>query len=397
MNRRSVAIHTLGVFHSFELARALDQRDMLAYVLSPFPWARLKREGLPRSRVRNWPWLATPYMLLHRYEFNPPVLMRALEGMGTVGLRRRGASLLRQHAEVDTLIALAGAGRGPGQLIQTRGGRWICDRGSTHIRYAERVLAEEFARWGVDHKPHNEAPAREEVEEYEAADYITVPSHFAMRTFVQEGVAAEKLRVLPYGVRLENFRPAPQPPASSVDGDFKVLFAGALCLRKGVPYLLEAFAALKHPRKRLRMAGLMQHDLRQLLDRLPKENVEFLGHQSQAELVRLMQESHCMVLPSLEEGLALVQGQALACGCPIIATPNTGAEDLFTDGVEGMLVPPQSVEGLTEAMQRLAENPQMQLQMREAALQRVEALGGWARYGAQWAEFLESSEVARAG
>ena len=39
------------------------------------------------------------------------------------------------------------------------------------------------------------------------------------------------------------------------------------------------------------------------------------------------------------KGMALVQGQAMACGCPVIATTNTGAEDLFTDGVEGFIVP----------------------------------------------------------
>jgi glycosyltransferase involved in cell wall biosynthesis len=137
------------------------------------------------------------------------------------------------------------------------------------------------------------------------------------------------------------------------------------------------------------MAGFIQHDLRPVLDRLPKENVEFLSHQSQPELVTLMQQAHCLVLPSLEEGLALVQGQALACGCPVIATPNTGAEDLFTDGLEGMLVPPRDVPALTAAMQQVAENPQMQLQMREAALRRVQTLGGWSRYGELWEEFLD--------
>ena len=52
-----------------------------------------------------------------------------------------------------------------------------------------------------------------------------------------------------------------------------------------------------------------------------------------------MSRSHVMVLPSIEEGLALVQAQALACGCPVIGTRHTGAEDLFSDGNEGFIVP----------------------------------------------------------
>jgi glycosyltransferase involved in cell wall biosynthesis len=132
----------------------------------------------------------------------------------------------------------------------------------------------------------------------------------------------------------------------------------------------------------------MQPDLRQIIDRLPQQNVELLGAIPQAELAQLMQQSDCLVLPSLEEGLALVLGQALASGCPVIATPNTGAEDLFTDGVEGMLVPPRDPAALTAAMQQLAKNSQLRLQMRDAAIKRVQSLGGWTRYGDQWEEFL---------
>ena len=73
--------------------------------------------------------------------------------------------------------------------------------------------------------------------------------------------------------------------------------------------------------------------------------MEFLGVVGQERLAELMSTSHVMVLPSIEEGLALVQGQAMACGCPVIASTNTGAEDLFTDGVEGFVVPIRDPEG----------------------------------------------------
>jgi len=65
-----------------------------------------------------------------------------------------------------------------------------------------------------------------------------------------------------------------------------------------------------------------------------------------------------------------VQGQALACGCPVLASTNTGGEDLFTDGVEGFIVPVRDVEALTEKMQLLADDPALQARMSEAALRR---------------------------
>ena len=97
-----------------------------------------------------------------------------------------------------------------------------------------------------------------------------------------------------------------------------------------------------------------------------------------------------MVLPSIEEGLALVQGQALACGCPVLCSTNTGGEDLFTDGVEGFIVPVRDVPALTEKMQQLADDPALQAKMSEAALQRVRTLGGWDDYGNRWEALLES-------
>jgi len=96
-----------------------------------------------------------------------------------------------------------------------------------------------------------------------------------------------------------------------------------------------------------------------------------------------------MVLPSIEEGLALVQGQALACGCPVLSSTNTGGEDLFTDGIEGFIVPIRDPEALTARMQQLADDPALQSRMSEAALRRVRSLGGWSDYGDRWEALLK--------
>ncbi len=133
--------------------------------------------------------------------------------------------------------------------------------------------------------------------------------------------------------------------------------------------------------------------MKTVLDRLPQQSVELLGALPQEQLAHLMSTSHVMVLPSIEEGLALVQGQALACGCPVLCSTNTGGEDLFTSGVEGFVVPVRDVEALTDRMQRLADDPALQSQMSEAALHRVRLLGGWDDYGDRW-EFLLKHLVA---
>ena len=72
------------------------------------------------------------------------------------------------------------------------------------------------------------------------------------------GVAAEKVKVIPYGVRLDKFKKVGAAPEDS----FEVLFAGQVSLRKGVPYLLEAFSRLKRPGKRLTVVGAVQPHVR---------------------------------------------------------------------------------------------------------------------------------------
>ncbi|HEV2709597.1 MAG TPA: glycosyltransferase [Edaphobacter sp.] len=375
-----------GVFHHFELARELERRGHLEAIYSTWPWARLKREGLDHAKVKTFPWLHTPEMLLLRSRLNSPWLR---DQLGYANALAFDEWTLRRIPPCDAFIAISGAGLKTGQLVQQRGGKFICDRGSSHQRYQEQLVAEEYRRWGVDLPISDIRDTLREEQIYEAADAITVPSRFAARSFVESGIPVEKLRVIPYGVRLERFTRTGEPPADR----FQVLFAGSVGLRKGVPYLLEAFARLRHPAKILRIAGAVHPDLKTVLDRLPRENVEFLGAVKQDVLSTLMSTSHVMVLPSLEEGLALVQGQALACGCPVLCSTNTGGEDLFTDGVEGFIVPIRDVSALTERMQQLADDPALQARMSEAALRRVRSLGGWGDYGNQW-EFILKDLIA---
>jgi len=84
-----------------------------------------------------------------------------------------------------------------------------------------------------------------------------------------------------------------------------------------------------------------------------------------------------------------VQAQAMACGCPVIASTNTGGEDLFVDWQQGFIVNPRDPAALCERMQRLADDPAIQQRMSEAALEKVKQIGGWKQYGDRWVELLQ--------
>jgi starch synthase len=370
-----------GVFHHFELAHQLHRRNHLQKIYSTWPWARLKREGLPHSLVRCFPLLHTTDYLLNRAGLHSQRLSSKMNAWTALSFDRWTHKIIEP---CDTFIAISGAGLLTGHKVQTSGGKFICDRGSTHQRHQENVVADEYRRWNVPlplNKPH--ITIREE-EIYASADAITVPSTVAKRSFVAMGIAPEKVHVIPYGVRLDHFTRTEDPPQNA----FEVLFAGQVSLRKGIPYLLQAFARLNHSNKRLTIAGAIQDDLRNLLATLPTDNVVFTGPLPKSQLAKKMSASHLLVLPSVEEGLALVQGQAMACGCPVLATTATGAEDLFTDGQQGFIVPDRDVDALTQRMQQIADDPALQHQLSEASLLRVKTLGGWDQYGETWDRLL---------
>jgi len=372
-----------GVFHHFELAHQLHRRKHLVKIYSTWPWARLKREGIPRDLVGTFPLIhTTDYLLGHTRLYPRAISLKLLEWVPTTFDRWTR----RVIPPCDAFIAISGAGLITGQLVQARGGKFICDRGSTHARFAQQVLAEEYRRWRVPFPtpPANMVSREEQI--YAAADAITVPSTAAFRSFVAMGVPEARVHVIPYGVRLDKFARTCAPPSDS----FEVLFVGQVGVRKGIPYLLQAFARLKHPRKRLTIVGGMPKETRALLRTLPQDHVVTTGSIPQTELGKKMSSSHVLVLPSVEEGLALVQGQAMACACPVIATDATGAEDLFTDGREGFIVPCRDVDALVLRMQQLADDPGLQQRMGEAALDRVRTLGGWDDYGQRWGDLLHS-------
>lgn len=386
-----------GVFHHFELARQLDRRGHLERIYSTWPWRRLQREGLPHARVETFPWIHPVELAVQRSGLD---WRWATDHLGYLNALAFDEWLDRRipatpTTRPDALIAISGAALKAGRHLQQRGGVFLCDRGSSHQRYQEAIVSAEYRRWGITTPVSDIRDTLREEAIYEVADAITVPSHFAARSFVEQGIPAAKLHVIPYGVRLESFHPVAEPPSLRDNGRFEVLFVGQANLRKGVPYLLEAFARLRHPNKRLRVVGPMQPDLKAVLHKLPQEHVEFLGSLPQARLPQLLSESHVMVLPSIEEGLALVQGQALACGCPLICSTNTGGEDLITEGVEGWVVPILDPGAILDRLERLAADPALQATMRQAALARVQSIGGWDTYGDQWEALLKKLTAAK--
>jgi glycosyltransferase involved in cell wall biosynthesis len=376
---------SIGRFHHFHLARQLERRSLLREIWTGYPRFKLRDEqGIPPEKIRTFPWLQTLYMGLGWIPMlgRSSMVRRELGWWAQETLDRWVEARLKSPT---ILVALSGCEGHCGRRAKTLGGVWICDRGSSHIRYQEQILREEYALWKVPFEGIDSRFIDKEETEYDMSDIITVPSTFCWRSFSKMGVPEAKLRLVPYGGRLERFKPVGVPDPDT----FTVLFVGAASIRKGVLYLLDAFAQVRHPRKRLKLIGAMEPAIVSLVTARLSESVTVLGSVSNVELPWHYSTADVLVLPSIEEGFGMVMGEAMSCGCPVIATCNTGAENLYDDGKEGFIIPIRSVEALTEAIESVAQSSERAKAMRARARARIENLGGWDTYGDRWATLIE--------
>lgn len=204
----------------------------------------------------------------------------------------------------------------------------VLERPNANTEFAIAIVQEECDRLGIslpsDHEyAYNARKLAIEKEEYELAYRLLCPSDFVARTFLERGFLPEKLARHRYGYDETMFHPSPVPRDPSQP--FTMLFAGVCAVRKGVHYALEAWNKSEARRDGVFLiAGdflpAYKHKLTPMLS-LP--GVRVLGHRN--DLPVLMRSSDVLVLPSLEEGSALVTSEARGSGCVLLVSDSAGA------------------------------------------------------------------------
>ncbi len=374
-----VVLSTIGRFHFFDLARQLERRGVLERIFTGYPRWKLGGEGIPRERVSTFPWLVVPRMALPRLGLFPGWLERPLNNASHEWYDRYVASHL---PPCDIFHGLSRYNLRAGRAAQAAGARYICDVGSSHILTQDALLREEWERVGLPFRGIDPRAIERELAEYELAESITLPSTFAVGSFMEHGLSGNKLAKVPYGVDLSRFEPVPVED----DGVFRVGFIGALSVRKGVHYLAEAFARARIANSELVLIGSAQPESGRLLEPVRNLRVVRTGHIPQHQLKIWLSRFDVMVLPSVEDGFGLVLLQAQACGCPTIATVNTGGPDCTEEDENGFLVPIRDPDAIADKLVCLAENPDVRRAMSQAALERSRRVDTWDRYGESMVE-----------
>jgi glycosyltransferase involved in cell wall biosynthesis len=154
-----------------------------------------------------------------------------------------------------------------------------------------------------------------------------------------------------------------------------VAFAGRCEASKGVFDLLEACNMLRHAVPQLRVECAGDGDLakvaRYAIALHLGTRVSLPGWIDRAATRELLERASVFVLPSYAEGLPVSLLEAMAAGCPVIATAVGGIPDLITDGIDGLLVPSGHPEALAHAMERVLQDPAFARRLGNAARETV--------------------------
>lgn len=335
-----IAIATTGRFHVLDLARELAALGHEVAFYSILPRRRAVRFGLPASSHRGLlPWLA-PLLAAQRYGGSAvsrvvnPWILKAADRL-----------IARRLEPCDVFIGMSGLCVESARAARERyGAKVLIERGSRHILSQKEIL-DDVKRL---------SPAVQTVPDYavhlhtastDLADVIVVPARHTADSFVERGFPAERLFRNPYGVDLAMFPPTPAP----VSMPPTVICVGSWSYRKGCDLLTAALTRLGGSVRLLHVGAVAD---------APLPEQAWFQHQDavpQWQLRDWYGRANVFALASREEGLSLVQAQALACGLPVVCTDRTGGEDLaellgLAEGI--FVVPHNDVEALADAIRQ---------------------------------------------
>jgi glycosyltransferase involved in cell wall biosynthesis len=230
-----------------------------------------------------------------------------------------------------------------------------------------------------------------ELKEYELADYICVPSEFARKSFLDLGFDKNKIVKIPYGVDLKNFRPVIKKNNLSISKKkFIIISTGSISVRKGSIYLLKAFKELNILNSELIFVGPIDDEVKKLLTKFASiENIKFYKKQPQGNLSAFYNKADVFVLFSLEEGLSMVQAQAMACGLPVICTYNTGGSEIVDNGVNGFILPIRDIDLLKKKILILYKDRVLLKKMKHNSYIKAQKFLSWDCYGENIIKFYK--------
>ena len=371
----NISIIVGGRFHAFNLAEQLNKKNYLKQLITTYPKFYIKKNfNIKNGNINSLiiKELVQRSFLNKIYNFNDYLIEN---------FDRNAANLLELN-DLDILIGWSSYSYNAFIKAKNKKCVKILERGSTHIEFQNEILNEEYKFQSIKPKQISKYIIDKEKKEYDLADYIMVPTDFVKQTFIDKGFQNKKIIKNPYGVNLEEFKNS-RSRIKNLD-KFRIIYVGAVSVRKGILYLLQAFNDLEFSDIELLIVGNIEHDLiKRLNEYYSNKKIIFKKSVKQSDLKNFYNISDVFVTCSIEEGLSMVQLQAMSCGIPVISNVNAGGQEIITDGVDGFIIPIRDKISLKEKIIYLYNNQNVCLQMGKNAREKIINNYSWEKYGAK--------------
>ena len=363
----TVSVH--GRFHAFELARGLSQFGYLDQLLTTYPSFMVQKFVGSDVVLKTAPFLELRRRLHSKFN---------ITGNPGLSIAKRFGDFSKRHIRKDTdiFVGWSSASLEAIRPMQELGAKVIIERGSTHISNQTDVLCAAYKEFGLCFNQTDSEIIEREEQEYMLADEISVPSNYAAQTFVDRGISKNKIFINGYGVDLEQFKP---PTSRESNRKPRIIFVGSVGIRKGVPWLLDAFKYLSS-KAELHLIGPISPDYEPMLRNSVGKNIHVRGALVGGQLATEYGRGDIFCLPSLEEGYGMVVLQAMACGLPIVTTHVVGAVDLIKHGHNGLIVDSGDRTALAEALGCLVDDASLRRLMGAHALATIQSGHSWGDY-----------------
>lgn len=396
--------HPFGNANVRAVLSALDQAGLLAKFVTALGWSnasplvhelpanlrsQMARRGyeLPHYKIKIFP--AREVVRLLAQKMRQRWLVEHERGWASIDrvwreLDKFAAASLRESQQRDKIRAVYAYEDCAERLFETAaklGLRRIYDLPIAYWETAQRLLREEAQRY-PEWEPtlggtrDSEEKLARKTRELDLAELVVCPSTFVLDSLPESVRASKPCVVTPFGS--PSAEEAGVREGKKDEGPMRILFAGALTQRKGLADLFAAMELLASREIELVVMGSLLRPLAWYREQFPDFIYE--PPRPHPDVLRLMRSCHVLVLPSIVEGRALVQQEAMACGLPLIVTKNAGGEDLVEEGQTGFLVPIRSPEAIAEKINWCATNRANISGMAIAAQRRANELT-WPGYG----------------
>jgi glycosyltransferase involved in cell wall biosynthesis len=294
-------------------------------------------------------------------------------------LDRKVADRLRKIDNCDAVYAYEDAAFESFEAARDRGFKRFYDLPIAYWETTQSLLREEAERY-PDWEPtlggtrDSDEKLSRKTRELNLAQLVICPSRFVLESLPAAARAQKECIIAPFGSPIVDLNKNPKRNPRRL----RVLFAGALTQRKGLADVFEAMKLVGSNSVELVVMGSLLRPIGWYRDQFADFTYE--TPRPHGEVLRLMQSCDVFVLPSIVEGRALVQQEAMACGLPVIATKNAGADDAIVNGETGFLVPIRSPGALAEKINWCAANRSIVDGMGIAARKRASEFT-WRAYG----------------